>query len=166
MEFYGIGLSNLPLPDRATIANMSPEYGATVGFFPLDQQTLAYLLGTGRDPATVDMIEQYQVLGTPRSSQAGFVIPIAASECADVRFAILLSGPTVTVAQHNYYDQQADDPALSTFDLSGLLEDFKSPEGDFDPKKFIREMNFLGVGRGRLHCRCRRHFRLFFHLQD
>ena len=59
VEFYGPGLSRLPLPDRATIANMSPEYGATVGFFPLDQQTLAYLLGTGRDPATVDMIEQY-----------------------------------------------------------------------------------------------------------
>ncbi len=59
VEFYGIGLSNLPLPDRATIANMAPEYGATVGFFPLDDETLAYLRVTGRNPNVIEMIEQY-----------------------------------------------------------------------------------------------------------
>ena len=59
VEFYGRGLSNLPLADRATIANMAPEYGATVGFFPTDQETLRYLRNTGRDPAQVDLVEQY-----------------------------------------------------------------------------------------------------------
>ncbi|MCZ6614240.1 MAG: aconitate hydratase AcnA [Chloroflexi bacterium] len=59
VEFYGRGLSNLPLADRATIANMSPEYGATVGLFPTDQETLRYLRNTGRDPAQVDLVERY-----------------------------------------------------------------------------------------------------------
>jgi aconitate hydratase len=57
VEFYGPGLSSLPLPDRATIANMSPEYGATVGFFPVDQEALKYLEGTGRDPEAVKRVE-------------------------------------------------------------------------------------------------------------
>ena len=47
VEFYGAGLDNLPLEDRATIANMAPEYGATCGFFPIDEETLAYLEGHG-----------------------------------------------------------------------------------------------------------------------
>ncbi|MBI2936204.1 MAG: aconitate hydratase AcnA, partial [Chloroflexi bacterium] len=59
VEFYGPGLSRLPLPDRATIANMAPEYGATVGFFPIDHETIAYLRGTGRDPARVELVERY-----------------------------------------------------------------------------------------------------------
>jgi aconitate hydratase len=59
VEFYGTGLSRLSLPDRATIANMAPEYGATMGFFPVDQETLSYLARTGRDPKLVDMVERY-----------------------------------------------------------------------------------------------------------
>ena len=59
VEFCGTGLSNLSLPDRATIANMAPEYGATVGFFPVDSETLAYLSGTGRDEAQVKLVEDY-----------------------------------------------------------------------------------------------------------
>src|SRR5271156_3757232 len=49
VEFYGTGLSSLTLPDRATIANMAPEYGATMGFFPVDAETLAYLRFTARE---------------------------------------------------------------------------------------------------------------------
>jgi len=59
VEFFGPGLRTLSLPDRATIANMAPEYGATCGFFPVDEETLAYLRGTGRDPALVDLVERY-----------------------------------------------------------------------------------------------------------
>ena len=59
VEFYGAGLSRLSLPDRATISNMCPEYGATAALFPVDQVTLNYMLGTGRDSAMVDMVEQY-----------------------------------------------------------------------------------------------------------
>jgi aconitate hydratase len=59
VEFYGPGLSRLGLADRATIANMSPEYGATIGFFPVDDETLRYLRRTGRDPAAVERAERY-----------------------------------------------------------------------------------------------------------
>jgi aconitate hydratase len=59
VEFYGKGLSSLSLPDRATIANMAPEYGATMGFFPVDAETLAYLRFTGRSPARVRLVEEY-----------------------------------------------------------------------------------------------------------
>jgi aconitate hydratase len=59
VEFYGTGLSSLSLPDRATIANMAPEYGATMGFFPVDAETLSYLRFTGRDSARVRLVEEY-----------------------------------------------------------------------------------------------------------
>ncbi|HEX2711964.1 MAG TPA: aconitase family protein, partial [Candidatus Acidoferrales bacterium] len=59
VEFYGIGLSSLSLPDRATIANMAPEYGATMGFFPVDAETLSYLRFTGRDAHLVRLVESY-----------------------------------------------------------------------------------------------------------
>jgi aconitate hydratase len=59
VEFYGEGLSKLSLPDRATIANMSPEFGATCTFFPVDTETLRYLRGTGRDEELVELVEAY-----------------------------------------------------------------------------------------------------------
>jgi aconitate hydratase len=59
VEFYGPGLSQMSLPDRATIANMSPEYGATMGFFPVDSETLNYLRRTGRSDAEVTLVERY-----------------------------------------------------------------------------------------------------------
>ncbi len=59
VEFFGSGLSCLRLEDRATIANMAPEYGATMGFFPVDDETLNYLRITGRSPAKIDLIERY-----------------------------------------------------------------------------------------------------------
>ncbi|KPA90530.1 aconitase [Pseudomonas asplenii] len=59
VEFYGDGLAELPLADRATIANMAPEYGATCGFFPVDEVTLEYLRLSGRPAATVDLVEAY-----------------------------------------------------------------------------------------------------------
>ncbi|HYN87507.1 MAG TPA: aconitate hydratase AcnA, partial [Ardenticatenaceae bacterium] len=59
VEFYGEGLSRLGLADRATIANMAPEYGATTGFFPVDAESLEYLRRTGRSPRLVDLVERY-----------------------------------------------------------------------------------------------------------
>ncbi|WP_425038922.1 aconitate hydratase AcnA [Primorskyibacter sp. S187A] len=59
VEFYGEGLDRLPLADRATIANMAPEYGATCGFFPIDDETLRYLRNTGRDEARIALVEAY-----------------------------------------------------------------------------------------------------------
>ena len=59
VEFYGPGLANMTVADRATIANMAPEYGATMGFFPVDQQTLTYMRLTGREEAQIDLVERY-----------------------------------------------------------------------------------------------------------
>ena len=59
VEFFGEGLKNLTLADRATIANMAPEYGATCGFFPIDDETLKYLKFSGRDDETVKIVEDY-----------------------------------------------------------------------------------------------------------
>src|SRR3954466_10842352 len=59
VEFFGDGLGTMSVADRATIANMAPEYGATIGFFPVDDQTLSYLRLTGRDPKHIDLVERY-----------------------------------------------------------------------------------------------------------
>jgi aconitate hydratase len=59
VEFHGSGLETMPVANRATIANMAPEYGATVGFFPVDAQTTAYLRLTGREEALIEAVEQY-----------------------------------------------------------------------------------------------------------
>jgi aconitate hydratase len=59
VEFFGEGLHHLPLADRATIANMAPEYGATCGFFPVDEETLAYMTLSGRDPETIALTKAY-----------------------------------------------------------------------------------------------------------
>ncbi|USJ28522.1 aconitate hydratase AcnA [Ensifer adhaerens] len=64
VEYFGPGLSNLALEDRATVANMAPEYGATCGFFPIDNDTLKYLTMTGRDPHRIELVKSYaQVQG-------------------------------------------------------------------------------------------------------
>jgi aconitate hydratase len=80
VEFFGEGLASLSLPDRATIANMSPEYGATMGFFPVDDLTLDYLRLTGRSDATIDLVERYckqQGLWRQRSATPEFTRRIA-----------------------------------------------------------------------------------------
>ena len=59
VEFYGPGLSSMGLADRATLANMAPEYGATMGFFPVDDETLRYMERTGRDADQIDLVERY-----------------------------------------------------------------------------------------------------------
>lgn len=59
VEFYGSGLSSMSLADRATVANMAPEYGATIGFFPVDNETLNYLRLTGREDSQIDLVEAY-----------------------------------------------------------------------------------------------------------
>jgi aconitate hydratase len=59
VEFFGAGMGELSVPDRATIANMAPEYGATMGFFPIDAKTLDYMRLTSRDEATIELVEKY-----------------------------------------------------------------------------------------------------------
>ena len=59
VEFFGPGLDTMTVADRATIANMAPEYGATCGFFPIDQRTLDYLEMTGREPDRIALVKAY-----------------------------------------------------------------------------------------------------------
>ena len=59
VEFCGSGLSSMSVPDRATLSNMSPEFGATASLFPVDDRTLEYLRGSGRDPEHIDLVERY-----------------------------------------------------------------------------------------------------------
>ena len=59
VEFYGPGLSNISFADRATVANMAPEYGATIGFFPVDEESFNYLRSTGRDEELIQLVKAY-----------------------------------------------------------------------------------------------------------
>lgn len=76
VEFYGPGVAAMSLPDRATVANMAPEYGATMGFFPMDDESLNYLRRTGRSKEQVDLVERYMkeqgLFHTPASTQPAF----------------------------------------------------------------------------------------------
>ncbi len=79
------------------------------------------------------------------SSQAGWIIPMVATRSAHVSFTILLSGPAVTVAEHNFWDEIADDMNLTISQLSARLADFERPAGDFDPRPFIEGMAAPGL---------------------
>lgn len=76
VEFFGEGVSSLSVADRATIANMSPEYGATMGFFPMDEKTLEYLKMTGRNPDKIELIKKYlsaqKLFGVPKQGEVDY----------------------------------------------------------------------------------------------
>ncbi len=76
VEFFGEGTSSLALPDRATIGNMAPEYGATMGFFPVDEKTIEYFKGTGRTTDEIEAFEAYfkaqKLFGAPRSGEVDY----------------------------------------------------------------------------------------------
>jgi aconitate hydratase len=80
VEFYGQGAASLPVADRATIANMAPEYGATMGFFPVDSESVAYLRATGRSEELVDAFEHYfrsqKMFGMPRQGQIDYSVDL------------------------------------------------------------------------------------------
>src|SRR5690606_20680870 len=73
VEFFGEGTASLTVADRATIGNMAPEYGATMGFFPVDEKTLDYLKMTGREQKHIDLVEKYlkaqELFGVPRKGE-------------------------------------------------------------------------------------------------
>src|SRR2546425_9919669 len=80
VEFYGEGAASLPVPDRATIGNMSPEYVATMGFFPIDQESLAYLRATGRTDEQCAAFENYfraqKMFGIPRKGEIDYSVDL------------------------------------------------------------------------------------------
>ena len=84
-------------------------------------------------------------IGLMGSSQAGWIIPMVATRSAHVAFTIILSGPAVTVGEHNFWDEIADDKSLTIAQLSAKLADFQRPAGDFDPRPFIEGMTAPGL---------------------
>src|SRR5713101_2353234 len=94
VEFHGEGAASLPLPDRATIANMAPEYGATMGFFPIDEESCNYLLATGRSPEHVATFRRYfqaqGLFGIPRGGECDYS-QVLELDLASVRPSV--SGP-------------------------------------------------------------------------
>src|SRR6187399_674495 len=94
VEFYGEGAASLPVPDRATIGNMSPEYGATMGYFPIDQESVAYLRATGRSEEQCLAFENYfraqKMFGMPRKGEIDYSVDIDL-DLADVQPSV--AGP-------------------------------------------------------------------------
>jgi len=94
VEFYGEGAASLPVPDRATIGNMSPEYGATMGFFPVDQESVTYLRATGRTEEQCAAFENYfrsqKMFGMPRKGEIDYSVDLEL-DLADVQPAV--AGP-------------------------------------------------------------------------
>jgi aconitate hydratase len=113
VEFFGPGLENLSVPDRATIANMAPEYGATVGYFPIDRHTLEYLRFTGRSPERVALVEAYakaQGLFLEDYEWKGRYTEVVVLDLSDVETS--LAGPA------NPEDR------LGIADLKGVVEEY------------------------------------------
>src|SRR5947207_6750568 len=81
VEFYGAGAASLPLPDRATVGNMAPEYGATMGYFPIDQESVNYLRATGRSEEQCVAFENYfraqKMFGMPRKGEVDYSVDLA-----------------------------------------------------------------------------------------
>lgn len=110
VEFFGEGTAQLSLPDRATIANMAPEYGATMGFFPIDEKTLDYLRMTGRSDAAIELVRDYYtaqgLFGVPRAGEIDYTQVIELD----------LGGIVPSVAGPKRPQDRIDVPALkSTF---------------------------------------------------
>ena len=112
VEFYGEGLKNLTLADRATIANMAPEYGATCGFFPIDEETLKYLEFSGRDKTQVEIVKKY-------ATEQGLWVS------SDIEFSDTLSLDMSTVVPTISGPKRPQDKVLLTDAAQNFEENFK-----------------------------------------
>ncbi|MGI9289104.1 MAG: aconitate hydratase AcnA [Pseudomonadales bacterium] len=134
VEFYGSALDNLPLADRATIANMAPEYGATCGFFPIDQKTMDYLRLSGRDEDTIALVETYcKAQGMWRDS--GAAAPL---------FAATLSLDISTV-EPNLSGPKRPQDRVPLSGMQEAIEDFiklDGKEGELEKDFAVQDENF------------------------
>ncbi len=142
VEFYGEGLASMSVPDRATIANMAPEYGATIGFFPIDQVTLDYLKFTGRDADTVALVEAYAkaqgMFWTKDAPEPEFT-DVLELDLATVR-------PSLAGPKRPQDRVQLD--ALSSVWSKTLTETFSKPEGDTGAVEVTREGKTFELNHG------------------
>jgi aconitate hydratase len=123
VEFFGEGLAGMSVADRATIANMAPEYGATMGFFPVDEQTLQYLRLTGRDAKLIDLVERYckeQGLWRQDNSHPQF------SQTLELD----LSSVKPSLAGPRRPQDRVELPAMKQSFRKALVDAFKKPGGE------------------------------------
>jgi len=141
VEFYGPGLDDLALADRATIANMAPEYGATCGFFPIDAETIKYLKATGRSPARVALVEAYaKAQGLWRSARTPDPVFTDTLSLDMGSVESSLAGPK------RPQDRVPLSAAASSF-RKALVESFARPQGNAGARVPVRGTNYdLGDG--------------------
>ena len=139
VEFYGIGAAKLPVADRATIANMAPEYGATMGFFPIDQETVAYLRATGRTEEQCRVFENYfrvqSMFGMPEKGQIEYSVSLELDLCS---VTPSVAGPKRP--QDRIELQKLKDEFTKSFSKPVTENGFGKAAGDLG-KKFLIECN-------------------------
>lgn len=128
VEFFGTGLSSMSLADRATIANMAPEYGATIGFFPVDAETLRYMRRTGRTDAEVELVETYY------KAQGLF----RTDETPDPKFTSTLSLDLSTVVPSMAGPKRPQDRVLLTDMKSQWHNDLAKAFGKTEPAQPVK----------------------------
>ncbi len=138
VEFFGPGLSTMSLPDRATIANMAPEYGATMGFFPVDDETLRYLRRTGRTEDEVDLVERYY------KEQGMF----RTDESPTPRFSAILELDLSTVEPSMAGPKRPQDRILLGAMKSQWEQDLSSTFGKLSPSDDSTPSRMTGEGGG------------------
>lgn len=150
VEYFGEGAASLPLTDRATIANMSPEYGATMGFFPIDEETCRYLTATGRTEEQVDAFRSYfqaqQMFGIPRQGEVDYS-QVLELDLADVQPG--LAGPRRPQDRIDLPDMKETFQGLLTTPLNE--GGFQSDQATLDQRHAIPKdgpSNFGDIGHG------------------
>ncbi len=164
VEFYGEGATTLPLPDRATIANMAPEYGATMGFFPVDEESVAYLGATGRTEDQCAAFEAYfkaqGLFGMPKKGDIEYSVDVDL-DLADVQPSV--AGPkrpqdridlpalggkfkdllALSVPDGGYGQPNADTNARFDVDFGGNDQHHDTPEPALDPSDSASETEMV-----------------------
>ena len=141
VEFHGEGAASLPATDRATIANMAPEYGATMGFFPVDEETLKYLQATGREPEQVEAVRNYY------TAQGMFGIPRAGECDYSTLLELDLSEIKPSVAGPKRPQDRIELPDLKDKFLN-LFQNPVTENGYGKSKKELQQRFNVSVGRG------------------
>ena len=150
VEYFGEGAASLPLTDRATIANMAPEYGATMGFFPIDEETCKYLTATGRTEEQVDAFRSYfqaqQLFGIPRRGEVDYS-QVLELDLADVQPS--LAGPRRPQDRIDLPDMKGTFQQLLTTPLNA--GGFQTDQSTLDQRHVVPKdgpSNFGDIGHG------------------
>jgi aconitate hydratase len=147
VEFFGEGVKELAVPDRATIANMAPEYGATTGLFPVDEQTLTYLRLTGRDEWLIGLVEKYYmeqgVFGSPKEGEIEYS-QVIGIDLSTVEPSV--SGPSLPWQRRNLNEiAKSLEPIIEDRNKKKNISGRKKVTIEIDGKKVELEDGFVAV---------------------